>query len=58
MVSLQRLSQTTSSDAEKRFLTRAHQNLSATTHEQMKVESWMITSYDVEFGRKIGSGGL
>jgi len=58
MVSLQRRSQTTGSDAEKRFLTRAHQNLSAATGEQMKVESWMITSYDVEFGRKIGSGGL
>jgi hypothetical protein len=60
MVSLQRRLQTGSSDEdpERQFFTQALRYLKTSIKRQVAIEDWMITSYDVEFANKIGSGGL
>jgi hypothetical protein len=58
MVSLQRnLKQLSAGDREHHFLSHSVRYLSTTTGGQISLESWMITSFDVEFGAEIGSGG-
>jgi hypothetical protein len=58
IVSLQRrLRQRLDGDQERKFFTHVLGYLTATSKLQVKLENWMITSYEVDFGRKIGSGG-
>lgn len=58
MVSLKRtVEEHSGGDRELRFFSRCVRHLSAMTGRQMRLESWMITSFDVELGLEIGSGG-
>jgi hypothetical protein len=58
LISLQRrLENDTKRDAEHDFFSHSVRYLSTTSGRQVPVESWMITSLDVEFGPEIGSGG-
>ena len=45
-------------DQERRFFTHTLQYLTTSSGRQVEIEDWMITSYEVEFGHEIGSGGL
>ena len=45
-------------DREQEFFSRCIRYLSVKSGRQVRWESWMITSFDVELGREIGSGGL
>jgi hypothetical protein len=59
MVSLQRrLDHISDGDQERQFFSHALRYLITTSGRQVEMESWMITSYEVEFGPRIGSGGL
>lgn len=59
IVSLQRRLETRSDgDRELRFFTHVLRYLTTSTGQMVELQSWMITSYEVEFGRMIGSGGL
>ena len=59
MVSLQRRLPTGSDqDRERRFFTHTRRFLKTRSGRQVEMEEWMITSYEVEFGREVGSGGL
>jgi hypothetical protein len=59
MVSLQRrLDNFSDGDQERQFFSHALRYLITASGRQVEMESWMITSYEVEFGRRIGSGGL
>jgi hypothetical protein len=59
MVSLQRrLDNVSDGDQEWQFFSHALRYLTTASGRQVEMESWMITSYEVEFGRRIGSGGL
>jgi len=59
MVSLQRRLQTGSDqDRERQFFTHTLRFLKTSSGRQVEMEEWMITSYEVEFGREVGSGGL
>lgn len=59
MVSLQRrLDVRLDSDRELRFYSHSLHHLSTSSGRQIQPEEWMITSYEVEFGQEIGSGGL
>ena len=45
-------------DRELRFFSNTIRCLSAMgNHRHLRRESWMITSFDIEFGIEIGSGG-
>ena len=58
MVSLQRiLEEGLVDDRELKFVSRSVRYLSAMVRHKMERKSWMITSFDVEYGREIGSGG-
>jgi hypothetical protein len=57
MVSLQRSLQQLLGDRERRFFSHSIKYLSTASGQQIAVENWMITSFDVEFGPEIGSGG-
>jgi hypothetical protein len=58
MVSFQRsLEQRSGGDRELKFFSRSVRYLATETGRQIKWQSWMITSFDVEFGPEIGSGG-
>jgi hypothetical protein len=58
-VSLQKLlNKTTSGDRESKFFSRSIQFLATSSGHRVKLQSWMITSLEVEFGREIGRGGL
>jgi hypothetical protein len=58
MISLQSiLKKVPGEEMEHRFFAHSVQYLSTTSGRQMRAESWMITSLDVEFGHEIGSGG-
>jgi hypothetical protein len=58
-VTLQRrLDQQLDGDDERQFFTRAIRSLATISGRQIEPASWMVTSYEVEFGFKIGSGGL
>jgi hypothetical protein len=59
MVTLQRrLDYGSDSDQEQQFFARTLQYLTTFSGNQVEMKDWMITSYEVEFGRQIGSGGL
>jgi hypothetical protein len=60
MVSLQRRldEQTADSPLEQTFYSSILRYLSTKSGRHIEIQDWMITSYDVEFGYEIGSGGL
>ena len=59
MVSLQRrLDNLLDGEQERQFFSHALRYLITASGRQVEMENWMITSYEVEFGRRIGSGGL
>ena len=59
MVSLhQCLARQLGGDREHAFLTHSLQLLTTVSGHQVNLNSWTITSYEVEFVRKIGRGGL
>ena len=59
MVSIQRrLDHLSDGDREQQFFLYALRYLTTASGRQVEMENWMITSYKVEFGRQIGSGGL
>jgi hypothetical protein len=59
MVSLQRrLDHFSDGDREQEFFSHALKYLTTASGRQVEMENWMITSYEVEFGPQIGSGGL
>lgn len=59
MVTLQRrLDHGSDSDREQRFFSRTLQHLTTISGRHVEMKDWMVTSYKVEFGHKIGSGGL
>jgi hypothetical protein len=60
IVSLQRRLDDRSLDGtrERTFFSYSLQYLQTTSGRQIEVHDWMITSYEVEFGHEIGSGGL
>lgn len=59
MVSLQRRLDFRSDGArELQFFSHVLQYLTASSGHRVKLQNWMVTSYEVEFGPKIASGGL
>ena len=59
MVSIQRrLNMRTDEDRDRQFLAHTLQYLTTSSGRQVEIDDWMITSYEVEFGHEIGSGGL
>lgn len=59
MVSLQkRLSNRRDPDRERQFFSHSLHYLTAVSGCDVQVEDWMITAYEVDFGREIGAGGL
>jgi len=59
MVSLQRRLQTGSDDnREQQFFAYTLRYLTTFSGRQVEMEDWMVTSYEVEFGHEIGSGGF
>jgi hypothetical protein len=59
MVALQRRLQTvTDGDQERQFFAHTLHYLITSSGRQVELEDWAITSYEVEFGQEIGSGGL
>ena len=59
MVSLQRgLDNRSGGDQEREFFSHILQYLTTISGDRVKLENWMITSYEVELGPQIGSGGL
>jgi hypothetical protein len=59
MVSLQRrLDQRLGGDRECQFISHSLTYLHTASGSHVRVENWMITSFDVEFGPVIGVGGL
>ena len=59
MVSLHRRLETGSdTNRDQQFFKHALRSLITSSGRQVEMEDWMITSYDVEFGHEIGSGGL
>lgn len=58
MVSLQRiLNEHPEGDQERSFFLRSLLYLSAASGRKIQRENWMITSFDIELGPEIGSGG-
>ncbi|KAJ7903252.1 kinase-like domain-containing protein [Mycena leptocephala] len=45
-------------DAEQRFYLHTLQYLTSTSGQEIKVEDWMISSFEVDYGAEIGAGGL
>jgi hypothetical protein len=60
MVSIQRRldGQSLENARERKFYSSTLQYLSTTSGRHVEVQDWMITSYEVDFGHEIGSGGL
>ena len=59
MVSLTKIIEERSGgDRELKFFSCCVGYLSAMSRRPIRRESWMITSFDIEFGSEIGSGGL
>jgi len=59
IVSLQRqISQRSDSKRERQFFSHVLRHLTTSSGLRVELQDWMITSYDVEFGPRIGSGGL
>jgi hypothetical protein len=45
-------------DREQQFYSHTLQYLISTSGQQVTLEEWMISSFNVEFGTEIGAGGL
>jgi hypothetical protein len=59
IVSLQRhLDHCSDGDPERKFFLHVLLHLTTASGIRVELQNWMITSYEVEFDRKIGSGGL
>jgi hypothetical protein len=59
IVSIQRrLDLRLDNDLERRFYSYVLRYLTTTSGLRVELQHWMITSYEVEFGPRIGSGGL
>ncbi|KAJ7262839.1 kinase-like domain-containing protein [Mycena rebaudengoi] len=58
MVSLQRQIDGAQYGPESRFYSRTLLHLSALNGGQIEIKDWMVTTYDVDFGGKIGCGGF
>ena len=59
IVSLQRrLDLRSDGDRELHFFSHVLRYLTTTSGIRVELQNWMITSYEVEFGLKIASGGL
>jgi len=59
IVSLQRrLDLRSDDDRELQFFSHVLRYLTTSSGIRVELQSWMITSYEVEFGSKIGSGGF
>jgi hypothetical protein len=59
MLSLRRkLEQQSLGTRERQFFSHSIRYLSTMSGRQVRAENWMITSFEVEFGPEIGSGGL
>ena len=59
MVSLKRRLDHHSDGAQERhFFSHTLRYLTTVSGRQVEIKHWMITSYEVEFGPLIGSGGL
>lgn len=59
IVSLQRhIEQRMGGAREQQFFSHSLEYLTTSSGRQIQMESWMVTTYDVEFGHEIGSGGL
>ena len=59
MASLQRRLRTgIDEDAERQFYVHTLQYLITSSGRHAELEDWTVTSYEVEFGHEIGSGGL
>jgi hypothetical protein len=59
IISLQRrLEGHSDGDRERQFFSHLLRYLTLSTGLQVELKNWMITSYEVEFGRKLGSGAL
>jgi hypothetical protein len=59
MVSLQRhLEKESDEDRERQFYTHTLRRLATASGQHVEIEEWMVASLEVEFGHKIGSGGL
>lgn len=43
---------------EVHFIEHCYHYLASTCHEKNQIYSWTVTSFEVEFGELIGSGGL
>jgi hypothetical protein len=59
MISLQKIiDERSGGDRELKFYTNSLRCLTAMSrHRNVRRESWMITSFDIEFGPEIGCGG-
>ena len=59
VVSLEhRLREGSDEDVERRFFMHTLRYLTTSSGRRVEMEDWMVTSYEVEFGQEIGSGGL
>lgn len=59
MVSIQKQLNNRSVDrAEQKFYTHTLEYLISRSGTQVKVENWMIASFEVQYQEEIGSGGL
>lgn len=59
IVTLQRsLSKHSKNDREHQFMLHSVRYLTTSSGRQVHIEDWMVTSFEVEFGAQIGSGGL
>ena len=59
MASLQKsILQQIGTESERRFYSQSLMFLATTSGHQVQLEDWMITSFEVDFGAEIGSGGL
>ena len=53
-----RLDNHSDGNEERQFFAHVLNYLTTSTGFRVELQNWMITSYEVEFGPKIGSGGL
>jgi hypothetical protein len=59
MASLQqRLNATPNNNQEQTFYSHTLQYLTSMSGRQVQLEDWMISSFDVDYGREVGVGGL
>lgn len=58
MASLERRSKTANGEIERQFFAHCAQYLATLVDKTMEFDSWTITTFDIEFGPEIGSGGL